>query len=179
MEKVLIIIPARGGSKGLPGKNIKILNNKPLLSYTIEQSRLENFESRTVVSTDSKEIANIAETYGIEISGDTASSESALIHALNHYEAIGYTPDYICFLQCTSPVRSKFDLQKAIELLKDEKSDSLLSVSPNHRFIWKVGKTIVCRNEWHFYSNFAAIELDDFSGSCRNANAKNAGFGMA
>jgi N-acylneuraminate cytidylyltransferase len=147
MDKILTIIPARGGSKGLPGKNIKMMNGKPLIAHTIRQAILKNYESRIVVSTDSNEIAKIAEKYGAEvlmrpdeISGDTATSESALIHALNHYESKGYKPDYICFLQCTSPVRRPFDLEDALELLKQENSDSLLSVSPNHRFIWKIGK---------------------------------------
>lgn len=147
MKKVLTIIPARGGSKGLPGKNIKYMNGKPLLAHTIEQALLTEYEHKIVVSTDCDEIGEVAIKFGAEflrrpenLSGDTATSESALMHALNHYESLNFAPDYICFLQCTSPIRSKTDIQNAMDQLIFENSDSLLSVSPNHRFIWRNGE---------------------------------------
>lgn len=145
MKKILTIIPARGGSKGLPGKNIKSMNGKPLLAHSIIQSNLTSFENRIVVSTDSEEIGKIATDYGAAflkrpdyISGDTATSESALLHALNYFETEeNYLPDYICFLQCTSPLRRNNDVQNALLQIINDDSDSLLSVCPNHRFIWK------------------------------------------
>jgi CMP-N,N'-diacetyllegionaminic acid synthase len=147
MTRVLTIIPARGGSKGLPGKNIKIINEKPLLAYSIEQAKIVSYEHKIVVSTDCDQIGKVAIRYGAEylkrpenLSGDTATSESALIHALNEYEKNGFNPEYICFLQCTSPIRSNIDIQNALSQIISDCSDSLLSVSPNHRFIWKIGE---------------------------------------
>lgn len=145
MKKILTIIPARGGSKGLPGKNIKPINGKPLLAHSILQAKIENVENKIVVSSDCEIIGKIAKDYGAaflkrpeNLSGDTASSESALLHALDHYEnQLGYSPDYICFLQCTSPLRQDLDIQNALNQIITESSDSLLSVCPNHRFIWK------------------------------------------
>lgn len=144
--KILFIIPARGGSKGLPGKNIKPLNGIPLITHSIQHAMKSSYEKKVVVSTDDMKIAQVSREAGAEIvdrpaeiSGDTASSESALIHALNSVEASGYKPDLIVFLQCTSPIREDDDIDKAIKLLTEENSDSLLSASPNHRFIWKKG----------------------------------------
>ena len=144
---ILTIIPARGGSKGLPGKNIKLINGLPLITHSIKQAQHCSFENKLVVSTDDLEIATVAKNSGAEvinrpaeISGDTATSESALLHALEQVETSGYIPDLICFLQCTSPIRKPDDIDNAINLLISEQSDSLLSVCPNHRFIWKKGE---------------------------------------
>lgn len=99
-----------------------------------------------MVSTDDAKIAAVAKEAGAEvvdrpaeISGDTASSESALFHALTTVEQQGFQPDLIVFLQCTSPIREMDDIDNAIDLLLKEGSDSLLSASANHRFIWKKG----------------------------------------
>lgn len=142
--KINFIIPARGGSKGLPGKNIKPLNGKPLIAYSIDHAKKCKFDHEIFVSTDCDEIARVSMEYGAkvirrpsEISGDTATSESALLHALNELEAQGKNADLIVFLQCTSPIREDNDINAAIDLLITENSDSLLSASPNHRFIWK------------------------------------------
>lgn len=145
--KVLALIPARGGSKGLPGKNIKEMLGKPLIAYTIEQAKQSATISKVCVSTDDKEIAKIAEMYGAEvlwrpaeISGDTASSESALLHALDALKSEqDYEPDLVCFLQCTSPLRKPDDIDNAVKKLLSEGSDSLLTVSPSHRFLWRNG----------------------------------------
>lgn len=145
--KVLALIPARGGSKGLPGKNIKEMLGKPLIAYTIEQAKQSATISKVCVSTDDKEIAKIAEMYGAEvlwrpaeISGDTASSESALLHALDALKSEqDYEPDLVCFLQCTSPLRKPDDIDNAVNKLMSEGSDSLLTVSPSHRFLWRNG----------------------------------------
>lgn len=144
--KILAIIPARGGSKGVPGKNIQTVAGKPLLAHTIEQAHHSNLVSRVVVSTDSPHIGAVASQYGaelvwrpVEISGDTASSESALLHVLDYLaQTEGYMPDLVVFLQCTSPIRQPDDIDCAIQTLLDQKADSLLSVVPSHHWIWGV-----------------------------------------
>ncbi|PIN86337.1 acylneuraminate cytidylyltransferase [Candidatus Woesearchaeota archaeon CG10_big_fil_rev_8_21_14_0_10_44_13] len=146
--KIVSIIPARGGSKGIPRKNIKLLAGKPLIAHTIEQSVNSKLVSRTIVSTDDKEIADISKKYGAEVvirpaelAVDTAPSEPTIIHVLDTLkEKEGWVPDFVVFLQCTSPLRKKKDIDNAIQKLIDEKADSLLSVCNNHAFIWKFDK---------------------------------------
>jgi CMP-N,N'-diacetyllegionaminic acid synthase len=148
LSEIVALIPARGGSKGVPRKNVRPLAGKPLLAHTIEQARAVELVNRVVVSTDDEEIGEVARQYGAEvvwrpaeISGDTASSESALRHALEFLkESGGYEPDYVVFLQCTSPLRWPGDIDRAIETLLAAEADSLLSVVPSHRFLWTVNQ---------------------------------------
>jgi len=141
---VVALIPARGGSKGIPKKNISMVLGKPLIAHTIEQALTSSSVDRVVVTTDDDDIAAVSVTYGAEvirrpaaISDDYASSESALLHALHRMKKIEqYEPELVVFLQCTSPIRDLGDIDRAIAKLRTEKADSLLSVSPNHRFIW-------------------------------------------
>lgn len=143
---ILAIIPARGGSKGIPRKNIRLLNGKPLIAYTIEQARQTPAISRVVVSTDDAEIGAVAQQYGAEvvwrpaeISGDTASSESALLHVLDYLaQTEGYEPELVVFLQCTSPLRRENDIGQAVETLLEEQADSLLSLTRFGHFLWHV-----------------------------------------
>ncbi|MEN9544515.1 MAG: hypothetical protein RLZZ598_1348 [Pseudomonadota bacterium] len=142
---VLALIPARGGSKGLPGKNLRPLLGLPLLAHSIEQARRARHVHRVCVSTDDPSIAEAAIQHGAEVihrpaalSGDSASSESALLHALDVLRGREQAqPELVCFLQCTSPVREPGDIDAAIERLRAEQADSLLSVSPSHRFLWQ------------------------------------------
>ena len=141
----LAIIPARGGSKGIPRKNVHPLLGKPLIAHSIEQAQLSRLVNRVVVSTDDAEIAAISRQYGAEvvwrpaeISGDSASSESALLHALEHLrQAEGYQPDLLVFLQCTSPLTLAEDIDKTIQALLAAQADSALAAIPFHYFIWK------------------------------------------
>ena len=140
----IAIIPARGGSKGVPQKNIRLLLDKPLIAHTILDAKASRATDKVYVSTDSSEIAAIAQDYGAnviqrpaELANDTASSESVLIHALSEIEKSRIYPDLIVFLQCTSPIRTGTDIDNAIAKLKVENADSLLSVSPSHRFLWE------------------------------------------
>ncbi|MGG6263559.1 cytidylyltransferase domain-containing protein [Leptolyngbya sp. AN03gr2] len=140
----IAIIPARGGSKGVPRKNVRCLMNVPLIAHSILDAKESKLVDRVYVSTDDPEIAEISSKYGAEIidrpaeiAGDTASSESALLHALTKIEQSGVQPELIVFLQCTSPLRTGADLDRAIEQLRSEQSDSLLSVTPTHRFLWE------------------------------------------
>ena len=142
---ITCIIPARGGSKGIPFKNLKEIAGHPLIAHSIMQARNARGVNRVYVSTDDPGIAGLAETYGAltisrpdEISGDSASSESALLHALEVIERESpLPPDLVVFLQCTSPLREADDIDKAIGQLISEDADSLLSVTPSHRFLWE------------------------------------------
>lgn len=141
----LAIIPARGGSKGIPRKNVLPLAGKPLIAHTIEQARRARLVNRVVVSTDDAEIAAISQQYGAEvvwrpaeISGDSASSESALLHTLEYLrEAEGYQADILAFLQCTSPLTLAEDIDGTLQSILDAQSDTALAVVPFHYFIWK------------------------------------------
>lgn len=142
--KIVSIIPARGGSKTLPRKNVKLLKDKPLIAHTIANSLEATLVDQTYVSTDDPEISSVAAQYGAkvinrpaELAIDTASSESALVHALRVIEEQKEQPDLIVFLQCTSPIRTGQDVDNAIRKLQDEGADSLVSVSPSHRFLWE------------------------------------------
>jgi CMP-N,N'-diacetyllegionaminic acid synthase len=140
---VVCVIPARGGSKGVPQKNIRQLNNLPLIVHSILDAQQAMGIDHVYVSTDSPEIAAVASEAAAEVilrpddlATDTASSESALIHALDVIEAQGIEVDLVVFLQCTSPIRTGQDIDDAIAQLQSEDADSLLSVSPSHRFLW-------------------------------------------
>jgi N-acylneuraminate cytidylyltransferase len=141
----LAIIPARGGSKGVPRKNIRLLAGRPLIGWTIEAAREAQQVARVVVSTDDDDIARVAKQFGaevvqrpIDISGDTASSESALLHTLNHLrETEGYQPDLVAFLQCTSPFTTSADVDSTILTLREQRADSAFSASRFFHFIWR------------------------------------------
>lgn len=141
---VLAIIPARGGSKGIPMKNIHPLVGKPLLAYNLQSAAQTPSITRVVVSTDHPKIAEVAKQYGTEvvwrpeeISSDAASSESALLHVIQHLqETEGYFPDIIVFLQCTSPLTLPEDIEGTIQALLNNQADSALSVTPFHYFLW-------------------------------------------
>ncbi len=143
--QVLAIIPARGGSKGIPRKNVRSLAGHPLIAHNIRQARQARLVNRVVVSTDDPEIAAVSQAYGAEvvwrpaeISGDTASSELALLHALEHLaQSEGYHPDLLVFLQCTSPLTAAQDIDGTVQALLDEAADSALAVIPFHYFLWR------------------------------------------
>ena len=142
---IACIIPARGGSKGIPGKNIKALAGKPLICWSIEQALGSKLINRGVyVSSDSQDILAVSEQAGAvaikrpdELSSDSASSESALVHAIDTIRAQGDV-DLIVFLQCTSPIRKRDDIDNAIRKLQQEQADSLLSVLMiKDYFVWQ------------------------------------------
>lgn len=141
---IVAIIPARGCSKSIPKKNIKLLAGKPLIAYSIEQAKNSKLINKVVVSTDDDEIAEVAEKYGAEVikrpdelATDTAPTEPVLQHAVKELEKQGYKADLIVLLQPTSPLREKDDIDDAIKTLQEKNADSLLSVCPNHLFLWK------------------------------------------
>ncbi|MSR05455.1 MAG: acylneuraminate cytidylyltransferase family protein [Gemmatimonadetes bacterium] len=143
--EVLAIIPARGGSKRLPGKNLMPWNGKPLIVHSIEHARAASLVTRVVVSTDDSEIKAVASATGAEVvdrpadlATDNATSESALLHALGHLESSeGYRPELVVFLQCTSPSRRPGDIDGAIRQLLADKADSLFSACRFERYVWR------------------------------------------
>lgn len=135
-RSVLAIIPARGGSKGLPGKNIRKLAGKPLIAYSIGQALESRYIGRVVVSTEDSEIARVAARYQAEVirrpdelALDDTSSVDALQHTLDYLkEAEGYSPDLVVLLQPTSPLRKVEDIDGAIDKLLEVGCDSVVSV---------------------------------------------------
>jgi len=133
---IIAIIPARGNSKGIPNKNIIDFCGKPLLYWTINQSKMSKFIGDNVfVSSDSTEILNIAQEYNahtiqrpLELATDTSSSEEALLHALDDIEK-KIEVDLVVFLQCTSPLRSPDDIDNAINHFIVNDYDSLFSAT--------------------------------------------------
>ncbi len=135
--QVLGVITARGGSKGIPKKNIKELHGKPLLAYTIEAAQKSAGLARTILSTDSEEIAGVGASLGCEvpflrpasISGDTATSLMAIQHALSWIaEHEGRSYDYVMILQPTSPFRLAADIDATIALAEEKDADSVMSM---------------------------------------------------
>lgn len=133
--KSLVIIPARGGSKGIPRKNIKPLNGKPLIYYTIDVARQIVSDEDICVSTDDWEIIRTVEKYGLkipfvrpaELASDTAGTYEVLLHALNFYEKQGKHYDTIILLQNTSPFRTAEHVKEAMELYRPD-IDMVVSV---------------------------------------------------
>ena len=144
MTPALAIIPARGGSKGIPRKNVLPVAGKPLIVWTIEAARAAATVGRVVVTTDDAEIAAVAAAHGAgvvhrpaELSGDTATSEAALLHALEHLDATeGFDPAVTVFLQCTSPLMTADDIDGTVNALLLHGADSALAVAPFHHFLW-------------------------------------------
>jgi len=145
--ETIAIIPARGGSKGIPRKNIRYVAGKPLLVWNVEAARGAESVSRVVVSTDDQEIAAVAAEHGAEVvvrptelASDQASSEAALLHVL---EVLGreesYNPETVVFLQCTSPLTVPQDIDGTVETLLDKKADSAFTASEFHHFLWQEG----------------------------------------
>ena len=134
--KILGLIPARGGSKGVPGKNIKLLAGKPLIAYTVEQANAAKGIDKLILSTDDESIAKVAKEIGlevpfmrpIELANDSAKSLDVVVHALDFLEQKGEVYDAVCLLQVTSPYRPNDSIDEAIELFKKTKPDSLVSV---------------------------------------------------
>ena len=129
----IALIPARGGSKGIPRKNIKLFNSKPLIYWSIKAALNSRFIDRVIVSTEDKEIAEIASSYSAEVpfmrpanfSRDDSSGIDPVIHALEELPNV----NNVLLMQPTSPLRKKQDLKNALKIFIKEKADSLVSVS--------------------------------------------------
>ncbi len=147
---VLAIIPARGGSKRIPGKNIKLLNGKPLIAYAVDEAKKSKYIDRTITSTDSEDIAAVVKSLGSEvpflrpkeISGDDATDLMAFQHALKWLdEKENYRPEIIVQLRPTSPLRTVVEIDEAIKLLADHpEADSVRTVSEPEQTPYKMYK---------------------------------------
>ena len=140
----LALIPARGGSKGIPGKNLQQVGGVPLICRSIRAAQASNAVGRVMVSTDDDAIAAAAEAEGAgvirrpaAIASDTASSESALLHALELLEQQGPLETELVFLQCTSPFTTGDQIDAVLSALQAEDCNSSFAVSPWHGFLWR------------------------------------------
>lgn len=143
--KNIAIIPARSGSKGLPDKNIRFVNGKPLIAYTIEAALQSGCFDTVHVSTDSEKYAEIAREYGAdepflrspELASDTASSWDAVREVLAKYSALGKTFDTMMLMQPTSPLRTAQDVKDAYALMQEKNAKSVIAVCEvDHSPLW-------------------------------------------
>ena len=136
-KKLLALLPARGGSKRLPGKNIRLIDGVPLIELTIRASLQSQYIDYTMVSTDSAEIATVARSSGAEVpfyrpdrlSRDTSTSVDTAIHALDELQSRNMYFDYLVLLQPTSPLRTEKHKDEAVELLIQKEADAIVSVT--------------------------------------------------
>ena len=138
-KSVVAIIPARGGSKGLPQKNILPLSDKPLIAWSIEVGKESKYIDKLIISTDDKKIADVAESYRCEVpfirpenlSSDEAPTIDVLIHAYKYFTENNEIYDYLILLEPTSPLRDSNDIDAAMEMLDSnrEKADSIVGVA--------------------------------------------------
>jgi len=142
---VLAVVPARAGSKGIPGKNLRPVAGRSLVRRAVESARAASRIDDVVVSTDGDAIAAEARAAGArvvrrpaELAGDEASSESALLHVLDELSAAGEEPEVLVFLQATSPFINPADLDAAVGRVLDGHADSVFAAAPSHAFLWRV-----------------------------------------
>lgn len=145
--KILALITARGGSKGLPRKNVLPFCGKPLIAHTIDAAKKSRAIDRIVVSTDDEEIAAVSRAYGAEVpfmrpavlASDTAGSREVLLHALGFLENQHAPIESFCLLQPTSPLRTAADIDGAVDIFQRGQADSVLSITPyEHPVQWAV-----------------------------------------
>jgi len=145
--RILGLIPARGGSKGVPKKNIKLLAGKPLLYYTAQHAFEADLLTKIIISTEDEEIAEVAQSLGIEVpfmrpqelATDTSPSIDAVVHAIIEMEKLGEYYDAVCLLQPTNPLRDKGTIDACIQKMIDEDLDCVittLKVPHEHNPFW-------------------------------------------
>ena len=138
--KPVCIIPARGGSKGIPRKNIRKIGGKPLIAYTIMKAKKSKIFSHIIVSTEDKEIALIAKRYGAEVpfmrpkylAADNVATDDVLVHTVKELFKMGYVFDIMVCRDCTVPFIRNIDIKKSINLLKKKKSNLVIGVYTQH-----------------------------------------------
>lgn len=145
-HSVLAIIPARGASKGLVGKNTRLLAGRPLIGHTIECALHSKYTNRVIVTTDDETIAETARSFGAEVpflrpsylAADDTPTVPVILHALRWLvEHEGYQPDYLVVLQPTSPLRLSADVDNALRLLIRQNGDAVVAVTPvTHHPLW-------------------------------------------
>lgn len=135
-KRILSLIPARGGSKGVSRKNIRPLYGKPLIAWTIEQTKKSRYIDKVIVSTDDEEIIKVSKRYGAEVpfkrprklATDKAKAIGLILHAINFMEKEGDIFDIVVLLQPTSPLRATEDIDAAIELLFKKRAKAIISI---------------------------------------------------
>ncbi|MGO2748670.1 MAG: acylneuraminate cytidylyltransferase family protein [Pseudoclavibacter sp.] len=155
---ILCVIPVRGGSKGIPGKNQRLVGGKPLVVWTIEQALAAQPAMDVLVSTDDEQLAEIARAAGAEVpwlrpahlAEDTTATEPVIEHAIAAYTADGRRPEAVMLLQATSPVRLPGTLDRAIAQFIDSGVDSMVGAVPQTPFLWQYGATESAQPKAHF-----------------------------
>jgi CMP-N,N'-diacetyllegionaminic acid synthase len=144
-QSIAVLIPARGGSKGIPRKNVQIFLGKPLIVHSIEYAKNCDLVDNVFVSTEDLQIGKIAEQAGaqilwrpIDLANDTATTESTIEHALEEIALCGSSYDIVVLLQATSPLRPKSGLIDALNDFSEGGFDSMLSLSPAQHFSWRI-----------------------------------------
>jgi CMP-N,N'-diacetyllegionaminic acid synthase len=154
-DRLLCLVPARGGSKGLPGKNLRDVGGKPLIVWTVEHALALAAEVSTstgsiavdvVVSTDDPAIADVARRAGAEVpflrpeelAQDTTTTEPVVLHAIDELERLGRAPGQVMLLQATSPVRLPGTLARALTQFHDDGADSMVGVVAHAPFLWRL-----------------------------------------
>ncbi|MER5754825.1 N-acylneuraminate cytidylyltransferase [Streptomyces sp. NPDC002088] len=145
VRRVLAVIPARGGSKGVPAKNLAPVGGVPLVARAVRECRASRLVTDVVVSTDDQAIAAAARQSGAEvvlrpaaIAGDTATSEAAVLHAMDAHEALHGSPvDVVLLVQCTSPFIVREDIDGVAGAVVENGADTAVTVAPFHGFIWR------------------------------------------
>lgn len=184
--RILVIIPARGGSKGIPHKNIKLLNGKPLIYYTIDTARSIVGDEDICVSTDDDEIIKVVERYGLnvpfkrpdELASDTAGTYEVLLHALEFYERQGRHYDIVLLLQNTSPFRKAEQVREALALYNPE-VDMVVSVkecaaNPYYCVFEENpdGYLHVCKGDGNIFRRQDAPKVYEYNGAIYIMNAQ-------
>ncbi|WP_042165411.1 cytidylyltransferase domain-containing protein, partial [Streptomyces sp. NBRC 110035] len=144
-RRVLAVIPARGGSKGVPAKNLAPVGGAPLVTRAVRECRAARHVTDVVVSTDDQAIAAAARQAGAEIvmrpaaiAGDLATSEAAVLHAMDAHEALhGAAVDVVLLVQCTSPFLIREDIDGVAGAVAGQGADTAVTVAPFHGFIWR------------------------------------------
>ncbi|WP_395572175.1 cytidylyltransferase domain-containing protein [Streptomyces sp. BK79] len=147
VRRVLAVIPARGGSKGVPAKNLAPVGGVPLVARAVRECRATRLVTDVVVSTDDQAIAAAARQAGAEvvlrpaaIAGDTATSEAAVLHAMDAHEALhGAAVDVVLLVQCTSPFIAREDIDGVAGAVAEGGADTAVTVAPFHGFVWRDG----------------------------------------
>ncbi|MCX3059346.1 N-acylneuraminate cytidylyltransferase [Streptomyces beihaiensis] len=145
VRRVLAVIPARGGSKGVPAKNLAPVGGVPLVARAVRECRATRLVTDVVVSTDDQAIAAAARQAGAEvvlrpadIAGDTATSEAAVLHAMDAHEALhGEAVDVVLLVQCTSPFIAREDVEGVAAAVVEQGADTAVTVAPFHGFVWR------------------------------------------
>lgn len=184
--KILVIIPARGGSKGIPHKNIRPLGGKPLIHYTIDEAREIVGDEDICVSTDDPEIIKCVENYGLkvpfvrpeELATDTAGTYEVLLHALDFYEKHGRHYDVVLLLQNTSPFRKAEQIKEALKIYNDD-VDMVVSVKecPANPYYCVFEEDIngflhVCKGDGNIFRRQDAPKVYEYNGAIYIMNAE-------